>query len=331
MKTSIVWVFTLLAFSLSAGQPTQAFPAPDGSDLAPFDLPALVASSRNVCDYVAGAYNQGRLDVITVPEGKVSFDGKPITFVVGSAPGMCLWPEIKLADCVNDVCDGDEKLRRFHFPEASPQIGPQNIAIVRFHGTSFTIAMRDDVPDQVIDPVTGPVCKFEQSDKPELVENNDPAVCQKYLDGKLNHGAVWSPLAEGEIKPARLPIESVQPAVFDRSTKIAVDGAESRLAHFAIDYGGGCGCDHDGVVFVGDHQLLPGDLNKALVDYQSKWWICRHADADLTQVDGQPYVDAWAGKIRGRQSTPRVLLRLAGGKAAPVCRIADLVTIRVAH
>jgi hypothetical protein len=130
-----------------------------------------------------------------------------------------------------------------------------------------------------------------------------------------------------EIKDADIDLARALPQ-FDRSAHVRfANGSSARVGHFIQSSSAGCGCDHNGVAFIDDHALVPGDLNQSLIEYQGKWWHCGGADADLTRIDGETYVDARAGKMPGRKTTPRVLLQIADGKVRPLCRIDRAMTV----
>lgn len=302
--------------------------ASEAAELGEIDLPQLVRQSKNVCDYVAGAYNRDSGSFIASPAGTVAAeDGTTTTFVVGWVGGSCAWPTIKTAGCESEICHDEDKLSQFHFAGQNFGAAPGSIVIVPFHGKYYTVAVSDHAPVQVIDPISGPVCRFERQHRPILALNENPALCQRYLDGQLGHNANWSPVPQGDIRETTVLSEPAY-AHFDRSAIVPINGKEEQIAHFSMSFSGGCGCDQDGVAFIGNHALLPGEPNKSLIDDQQKWWSCDGADADLIRTGGQTYIDAWAGKIRGQRTTPRVLLQISGDKVRPVCRIERVRTVR---
>ncbi len=300
--------------------------APDASKLESFNLPEVLSSSKDVCDYVAKAYNQKRQVEISSPKGTATANGKTVNFVVAWAGGSCASDEVKAEECSSITCfKNEELLSGFQF--ATSGYGEEGILIVPFHGKYYTVSVG---PGEVIDPASGPVCKFDLRYTPTLVDNKSPALCEKFSNGKLEHNIAWTPVKEGEIENGGgINLANATP-FFDRVAKSSFDGkTEMQIGHFNMSSTGGCGCEHDGLVQVENEKVTDtnSEPNKSLLDYQHKWWRCGGADADLVKEDGMTYVDAWGSKRGGIGSASHVLLQNNNGSFEPVCRIDQVMTV----
>jgi len=290
------------------------------ADMSSFDLPELVKSSKDVCNYAAQAINNKKEKEISSPEGTATADDKTITFVVGWAGGTCSSSEIKLKGDDTNYGDGEPEISdSFHFID--PGMGGNDIMIVPFRGKSYTVSH-----DGVMDPNSGPVCSFEHAYKPVLVENKSSNLCEKFFNGELKPNIAWAPLKEDEIEATNVGFTAFD-AHFDHSAQVSFNGKESvQVAHYNLMSTGGCGCTQTGVAVLDKNKMqsLEREPNASLLKSQIKWWSCGDADADLVKEGDITYVKAWDGN-KDRPSS--ALLQLTDGLFQPMCRIEQKLTV----
>jgi hypothetical protein len=164
----------------------------------------------------------------------------------------------------------------------------------------------------VFDPVAGRVRTFRSTYTASLAEDHAPALCDRYLKGTLKHNVRW---------------ESSDIDGVSATAAFIGHGQTTRVGYFHFPERGGCGCSQSGVAVVEGHAIAKGKPNASLQRNQSEWWRCDGAGADLIQVGGTNYVDAWGGTVPGRSVVPRVLLQFANNKFQPICRIAQVVGV----
>lgn len=294
------------------------------SEMNSFNLPAIIKSSKNVCDYVAQAINNRKERLIRATTGTATEDGHTARFIVGPTGGSCASSGIlpEGYDQINGFKANEELHDQFDFVETG--MGDSDVMIVPFQGKSYTASH-----NQVVDPNSGSICNFEKTYEPVLVENASPRLCEKLLRGELKDGAQWTPLKEDEIKPEHIGITPF-PIRFFEATSARFDGKQSmRIGHFNLMSTGGCGCDHNGVALIGESEMQDRkeEPNKSLIDNQFAWWACRGSpDASLIQEGDITYVHAWSG-ISHDKTPDSVLLQLDKGSFQPICRIEQKMAV----
>jgi hypothetical protein len=101
MKCRLAGFLSLAIAALCRPQPLLA------ADSADKDL----SKAKNVCDYVAQAYNQGKMESISVPEGVATSDGLTVHFSVGWDQGSCPMPDIKVKEVEDNKIPENTALR----------------------------------------------------------------------------------------------------------------------------------------------------------------------------------------------------------------------------
>lgn len=298
------------------------------AELATFDLPRVLSSSKDVCAYIAEAANKGKTEQITSTSGKARANGKEIAFTVDWAGGFCATKRIWAAGCSWTTCfDNEERLKGLSFADGG--FGG-SVMIVPFKGKSYTAV---EGPGEVVDPNKGPVCDFKATYKPKLVENENPSLCEKFLKGEIKPNVEWTPLKDKEIEKADINLARDY-AYFGEAAEAKFDGqTKTRVGHFSIASGAGCGCNHNGIAVIGASQIASQttEPNMSLIEAQGKWWHCGGADAGLVEENGITYVEAWGEGSSDNEQKPRVLLQQINGSFKPICRIEQVKTVEPAE
>jgi len=293
--------------------------------IASFDLPAAYSKNKSVCGFVAEAFNGGHPEEIWSTSGTYVDDGETEEFKVAWAMGSCASRYVKVEG--DEQFDVREELQPANDPPGEPMI-------VRFHGKSFIVSVVDEGPHEVIEPNVGQVCRFKRSYKPELVENTNPSLCTKFMEGKGLADLPWTPIEDGdEYAEADMGHRGMVPneGKFDGTMQADIqgNGTKARIGHIDLEWSGGCGCSERAVSLLKGKSMDTSELNKSLIEAQNLWkfpwgrhWnMCRENGAELTKIDGRAYVAITAGEGPLDRPASRLLMEIVQGKFRHACRI----------
>jgi len=288
---------------------------------------------NNVCSYVAAFYTRGRQAELWGYPDPVDLAGNGrLWHVYIFDQGTAHIPAI--VSSARALSEGElltESLDKggVNFDRTDPAPSESGswpeLHMLPFRDGYYLVYQEDGGPVAVVKPNAGTVCRFKRSFTPVLTENRAPAICREVVDGKPFDQLGNRPLAGTEItidEESGLPGRGGIPQ-FQRYSDVSLDpkGAPGRIGYYEFNSGAGAGCDLNGIAFLDGVRPEKSPRAKALADIQDELQDCRGSSTSLVRAHGQTLIEWTGGQALQRATPPRTLMRLAGDKIEPVCRV----------
>jgi len=267
----------------------------------------------NLCGYVLGAFEIGRLKDISTELGTVATDSGPVEFRVEYG-GSASVPAITASTSAG--------LRRddpFFMP--TDLWGRDYIEIVPFKGVDYVAYTQRGLLISVVQPNVGPRCQFTMTTKPVLTENHSPQLCERLLEGDAFKEIPSQPLADGQIPSVTLPLVPTAFAQFTRQASITVERKPAQIGLFSATSAGGAGCQVSGLAFLSGSKVEESARNEALLKAQQDVEDCRTSTASLVETGGSVMVklDGITGPNHGTPT--HILEKIVGDRLEAVCKV----------
>jgi len=281
--------------------------APGAADFAALNI--ADASFSDVCAYVAAFYNRGR-------QGEIFADAGPIDI---SNDGLI--DELRITSQGSahvPIIEPEESDINFFYPKQLWSY--HQIHFVPFKTKAYVLYQIDDGPQSVVEANVGPVCSFDWHFKAALVESHDPNLCADAVRG-TEFSRVPTTSEELPTIPLdtfRIPSEQTR---FLSAATIDIGDELVRVGYFEITSSAGPGCQFSGVTFLDGNDIERSPRNRTLLEAQDRLRDCRGSTAFLIQVADEALVEVDGGSAYQRETPPRTLLRVQGGKVEPLCRV----------